>query len=210
MDLPDYLRMLRRGWVMILATTIVFVALSAVYIVVTPPRFESATSLFVSANDPQSIGDLSQGADFSSRSVATYASIVQSETVLSPVAASLRPQMSVNDLIGMVTATARTQTSLIDLAVADRDPTRAAVIANAVATEASRIIPSLEGNADGRPLVRIQQTRPAVPTTTPVSPDTKKTLELGLVVGLRGPGRHHRPAVARHAYPQGGRPAASH
>jgi capsular exopolysaccharide synthesis family protein len=184
MDIKDYLAMLRRGWLMIVAFSVGCVTLAGIYLTVTPPSYEAATSLFVTANDPQTIGDLSQGDAFSSRAVATYAGIIDSETVLGPVSTALRPQVGVDSLVAMVTATARTSTSLIDIVVAGRDPAQATTIANAVAASASRIIPTLQGDADGRPLVRIQQTRPAVEPAAPVSPGLKRTLALGLVIGL--------------------------
>jgi capsular exopolysaccharide synthesis family protein len=184
MDLQDYLRMLRRGWPAILLITALFLGVASLYLVVAPKRYESGTSLLVSTNSPQDIGELSQGADFSSRAVTTYADIVDSATVLGPVASSLRPQMSVEDLAGVVTATARSETTLIDIAVAGNDPAQTTVIANAVAASASRVIPTLQSGVAGRPLVQVKQIRPAVEPTAPVSPKLKNVLAIGLIVGL--------------------------
>lgn len=176
--------MLRRGWPVVALVTVVFIGLAALYLVVAPKSYESTTALFVSASDPRDVGDLQRGAEFSTKAVNTYADVVDSATVLGPVAGELRPQVSIDDLVEMVTATARESTTLIDITAVGQDPAQVAAVANAAAASATRIIPALEGTAQGRPLVQIQQIRPAVEPVSAVSPELDKVLALGFIVGL--------------------------
>ena len=184
MEIRDYLRMLRRGWPAVVLITTLFVGIAAGYLVLAPKRYDATTVLFVSAANPKSISDLNQSAQFSGTAATTYAEIIDSGTVLAPVARRLRPQMEVDDLGEMVESTVREETTLIDVTVSGTERRRVATIANAVGLSASQIIPELEATATGRDLVRIQQIRPAVEPTRVASPNPKRTLALGFVVGL--------------------------
>lgn len=183
MDIRDYLRMLRRGWPTVLSVTAAFVALAIAYLVLTPKVYESSTVLFVSANAPASIIDLQQGAQFAGNAVNTYAAVIDSPSVLGTVSEQLTPQRSVEELAAMVSTSVRTGTTLIDVVVAGDNPEDVVVIANAVASSSGQVIPALE-NPAGTPLVNVQQIRPAVEPTEPVSPNVSRMLALGLVVGL--------------------------
>lgn len=184
MELQDYLRMLKRGWPTVLIITILFMTLAAVYVAIAPRRYEAATSLLVSTNNPRTVDDLQHGLDFMSRDVATYADIVDSPTVLTPVAEEVRPQLDVTALTAMVVVAARENTTLMDIAVQASDPTRAAALANAVATSAVRVLPTIDATPDGVPLVRVTQTSPAVEPTTAISPNVRSIMTIGFVVGL--------------------------
>lgn len=182
MDINDYLRLLRRGWPLVLAVTVLCTALAGVYVAVAPRSYDSSTALFVTANGPRTIGDLQGGTDFSSKAVASYADIVSSSTVLGPAAVELGT--TVEDLQSRVSAAAPEETRIIDIAASAPDPQQAALIANAVAASATRVLPTLEGTPEGRPLVAVSQLRPAVPSDEPASPNTERVLAIGLVLGL--------------------------
>ena len=184
MEIRDYLRMLRRGWPAVVIITTIFVGVAAGYVVLAPKRYDAATVLFVSAASPKSISDLQQSAQFSATAAITYAEVIDSSTVLGPVAERLRPQMEVDDLAEMVESTVREETTLIDVTVSGTERRQVANIANAVALSAARIIPALEETATGRDLVRLQQIRPAVEPTRVANPNPKRTIALGFVVGL--------------------------
>lgn len=184
MEIRDYLRMLRRGWPVVVLVTTIFVGIAAGYLVLAPKRYEATTVLFVSAANPKSISELQQSAQFSGTAAITYAEIIDSGTVLGPVAERLRPQMAVDDLDDMVDSTVREETTLIDITVSGRGPRQVATIANAVGQSAVRIIPELEEAPSGRELVRIQQIRHAVEPTRAASHDVRRIIALGFVVGL--------------------------
>lgn len=184
MELRDYLQMLRRRWPAVVLITLLFFGCASLYLVVAPKRYESTTSLLVSANDLRSVGDLQSSTEFAQRAASTYAAIIDSATVLGPVAGDLRPQRDVDDLLASVSATVPTDTTLIVITAAADHADQAAGLANAVASRASRILPALAPAADGTPLVRLTSTRPATEPVSAVSPNVKRVLVLGFVVGL--------------------------
>ena len=184
MEIRDYLRMLRRGWPAVVLITTLFVGIAAAYLALAPKRYNASTVLFVSAANLRSISDLQQSAQFSATAAITYAEIIDSATVLGPIAERLRPQMEIDDLADMVECTVREETTLIDITVSGTERRQVATIANAVGLSATRIIPELEETPSGRDLVRLQQIRPAVDPTHVASPNAKRTIALGFVVGL--------------------------
>lgn len=194
MELQDYLRMLRRGWLTVVVVTAVSVGLASLYAALAPKVFDATTVLLVSASNPTTIDDLQQGAQFVTSAVVTYSEIIDSRMVLGPVAEQLRlPQsvdgqsvddLSVDALVAMVTVSVREGTALIDVTVSGENPELVATVANAAADSAIRIIPTLQASPKGQPLVRLQQIRPAVEPTVAGSPDVQRLLALGLVVGL--------------------------
>jgi polysaccharide biosynthesis transport protein len=184
MEIRDYLRMLRRGWPAVVLVTTFFVGIAAGYLALAPKRYDATTVLFVSAANPKNINDLQQGAYFSENAAITYAEIIDSITVLGPVGDRLRPQIHIDDLVDMVESKVRPDTTLIDITVSGTDRRRVATIANAVGLSATRVIPELEETSRGRDLVRIQQIRLAAEPTRVASPNPKRTIALGFVVGL--------------------------
>ena len=183
MEIRDYLRMLRRGWLAVVLITALFVGMAAAYLALAPKRYDATTVLFVSTANPKNINDLHQGAQFSATAAITYAEIIDSITVLGPVSDRLRPQINIDDLVDMVESTVRPDTTLIDVTVSGTDRRRVAKIANEVGLSAVQVIPELE-TSTGRDLVRIQQIRLAAEPNRVASPNTKRTIALGFVVGL--------------------------
>jgi succinoglycan biosynthesis transport protein ExoP len=184
MEIRDYLRMLRRGWPAILVLTALFVGLAAAYLAVAPRRYDATTVLLVSPNNPTNIEELQAGNTFASYQVTTYAQIVDSATVLGPVAAALRPQLNVDDVVGMVTAEVRPETTLIDVTASGGSAEQVVAVANAAGESAARVLPSLQPGAKNASLVRVTQIRRAVEPTQASSPNVKHVLAAGLVAGL--------------------------
>jgi len=185
-ELRDYVRMLRRGWPTIVLITALATGLAAAYLVIAPKRYEATAVLFVSAGSPRSAADLQQGVQFSGNAVATFADIIDSAVVLAPVADQLRPQLDLDELMDMVTTASRQETSLIDITVTGSSAAQVAEVANSAAASAIRVIPTLiEGRSVASP-VRLQAIQRAMIPTEPLSPDVKRVLALGLVIGIVG------------------------
>jgi polysaccharide biosynthesis transport protein len=184
MELRDYLRMLRRGWPVVVLITALFVALSALYLTLTPKVYESTAVLLVSAGNAEDTNDLTQGANFAGSAVTSYAKVVDSSTVLGPVAAQLQPRRDVVDLIDKISATVPEDTRLIQVTAVGNNAGEAATLANATASSASQILPTLENLAELYPVVRVTQIVQANEASGPVSPSTKRVLALGFVIGL--------------------------
>jgi succinoglycan biosynthesis transport protein ExoP len=183
-EIRDYLRMLRRGWLAILAITVAVLGMSFAYLALAPKTYSATTVLYVSANDPKSITDLQQGSQFTENTAVTFAELIQSATVLRPVAQNLRPQENVDDLVASVSATVREETMLIDVSATGSNPARVAEVANQTAASAIRVVPTLERGPKGTSLIQLQQVQQAVEPTRAVSPNPRRILALGLIVGL--------------------------
>lgn len=186
MELRDYLRMLRRGWPIVLIVTLIGVALSSAYLAVAPQRFESTAVLFIGPDDARSIGDLQQGSQYAVSAAPTYADVVDSSRVLAPVAGEIGGDVTTETLEKSVSASAREATSLIDVTASAETAAEAADVANAVARSAAVVIPDLtrSGNNNLILLVDVQVVRDAPDPVQAVSPVASRIYSLGVVIGL--------------------------
>lgn len=186
MDLKDLLQAIRRSPWLILALTVVGIAGAVVAIVTTRPQYQSDVQLFVSA--PDSGTDLQgayQGGLFTQQRVLSYADIVNSSPVLSPVIGRLRLDEDAATLAKHVTAKAPDETVLVNVAVTDGRPARAQAIANAVAAQFITYVGDLERPAGGgAPPVKVSVSKPASQPESPVSPRKSLYLLFGLLAGL--------------------------
>jgi succinoglycan biosynthesis transport protein ExoP len=181
-DLRDYVQMLRRGWPTVLLLTALFLGLAAGYLALAPKRYQATAVLFVSLPKPESVTDRQLGLQFSSQAAITYAELVNSAIVLAPVAKSTG--LDLDDLRVMVSAVRRPDTALVDIVATGRRPSQVAAVANATAVSAASVIPDLESKSSGTSEVRLQRVERAVVPTTALSPDVKRTVTLGGIIGL--------------------------
>lgn len=188
MELRDYIRILRKGWILIVAVTLVGVAAGALSSILATPKYVSSTQLFVSvqSSDSSSASDLVQGGNAAQQKVRSYVDVVTSTSVLTPVIAELGLDMSPTDLASQVTAESPLNTVLINITVEDASPQLAADIANAVgASFATVVADDLESPAGSGPsLVKIATIEPAIAATEPSSPRTTLNIGLGFIIGL--------------------------
>ena len=188
MEFRDYVRILRRNWVLILILVVVGVAGGFGVSLLQQPKYVATTQLYISVRTTGAATvDLVQGQTFARQMVTSYVDIVSTPLILDPVVEKLGLDKTTAELASQVTATARLNTVLIDVNVADTDPRRAAEIANAVAESfTSAVQNTLErpaGSAEASP-VQVTVTQPAATPTTPTSPNLRLILTLGGILGL--------------------------
>ena len=104
----------------------------------TPATYAATTRLFFSVR-VQSISDLDWSSAFFQRQMASYAQVATSPMVLEPVIRRLDLPLTARELAKSVEATAPVGTVIVEIAVTDRNPRRAAEIANAVGAELSTV-----------------------------------------------------------------------
>jgi capsular exopolysaccharide synthesis family protein len=98
---------------------------------------------------------------------------------------SLRLGLTVDGLASEVSVSNPPDTVLLEIAVTDTDPQRAAAIANAVGDQFATTIAAIETPNDGGSApVKITTTQPAAVPTAPSSPRIELNLALGFLVGL--------------------------
>jgi capsular exopolysaccharide synthesis family protein len=185
LDLRDYLRIIRRNWILITAVTLAGILVGGAASVLTKPTYTAETQLFVAIQSSGSVQELQQGNTFSQARVQSYVKTVESPAVLQPVIDSLGLTVSVGELSSRVHASADLNTVLINISVADSSAVQSAAIAQAVATSLVETVENLEKpKSGGSSPVSLSVISPAVAPTVPSAPNTRLNLILGLLVGL--------------------------
>ncbi len=185
MELSDYVRILRKNWLVIVIVTLLGIGAAGVYSLTRTPQFEAASTVFVSTQSSDSIQDLQQGNTFTLARVTTYTNLVSTPIVMNPVIAKLGLKTTATQLAENVTASSPLNTTLITITVTDPDPVKAANIANALGASLTSAVESIETpNGTKNSPVRLTRVKDAIPPLVPSSPNVPLNLALGALVGL--------------------------
>ncbi|MCI4658232.1 polysaccharide biosynthesis tyrosine autokinase [Cryobacterium zhongshanensis] len=186
MELRDYIRVLRKSWVLIVLLLLVGLAAAAMYSLTTTPQYSASSKVFVSTQGGGTSQELAQGNTFTVARVKTYADLVATPIVLLPVIGSLGLNMTSVDLAKQVTASAPLDTSIIEIIVLDTDPVRAADIANAASQSLTAVVQSIEtpDAANAVSPVKLTRAQEATVPDKPVSPNVLLNIALGGLIGL--------------------------
>ncbi|AWB96155.1 chromosome partitioning protein [Agromyces badenianii] len=188
MELRDYVRILHKSWLLILACLLTGIGLAAVYSILVAPKYVATTELYVSvrAGDTAVTGDLVQGTTFARQAVTSYVDVVDSAIVLDRVIEDLELDTSTAALSGQIVASSPVNSVLIDITVTDHDPGLAAEIANSTGRNfADIVVNDLEKpEGGGASLVKIETIQPATVPSAPSSPNVPLNLVLGALIGL--------------------------
>ncbi|QEW00847.1 polysaccharide biosynthesis tyrosine autokinase [Microbacterium caowuchunii] len=185
MELSDYIRVLRKNWLVIVVVTLVGLGAAAAYSLTRTPLYEAESRVFVSTQTSGSVQELQQGSAFTQQRVTTYVNLVTTPIVINPVLDELDLDMTAGELAKQVSASAPLNTTLIGITVTDPDPVLAADIANALGASLTTAVEDIETPA-GQELspVKLTRVQDALPTNVPVSPNVPLNLALGTLVGL--------------------------
>ncbi|MBP1135103.1 capsular exopolysaccharide synthesis family protein [Arthrobacter sp. PvP023] len=185
MDLRDYLRILRRNWILIVAATLAGLLVGGASSVLVKPTYTSETQLFVSLQNSGSIQELQQGNTFSQARVQSYVETIGSPIVLQPAIDALGLDITPAALASRVKASTEINTVLITISVSDPSPVQAAAIAEATANSLIHVVDSLEKPKNGGSSpVSLSVIMPAEAPSVPSAPNTRLNLLLGLAFGL--------------------------
>lgn len=185
MDLSDYLRVIRRNWILILALTLCGLLAGGASAILSRPTYTADTELFVAIQSSGSVQELQQGNTFTQARVQSYAKTVQSPIVLQPVIDALGLQTTAEELAGQVEARTDINTVLLNISASDHSPVQAAAIAQAVANSLVNVVETLEKpKTGGSSPISLSIIKPARAPSSPSAPDTRMNLLLGLVGGL--------------------------
>ncbi|WP_395243860.1 polysaccharide biosynthesis tyrosine autokinase [Agromyces sp. MMS24-K17] len=187
MELNDYIRILRQNWIIILAAVLLGIAAGAAYSIAQTPLYNSTAKVFVSTSNGSTIGELQQGSTFTQQRVKTYADLATTPIVLLPVISDLQLDLTPEALASKVTAAALPDTTIIAIAVTDRDPALAAQIATGVSESLTKVVESVETtevSEEAASPVRLTLVQHAAVPQTPFSPNVPLNLVLGGLVGL--------------------------
>lgn len=185
LDLRDYLRILRRNWILIIAATLAGLLLGGAASVLAKPTYTAETQLFVAIQSSGTVQELQQGNTFSQARVQSYVKTVDSPLVLQPAIDTLGLPVTAEELAQRVAASTDLNTVLINITVSDTSPVQAAATAQAVANSLISVIDGLEKpKTGGTSPVSLSIIKPATAPLVPSSPNTRMNLLIGLVIGM--------------------------
>ena len=185
MQLRDYLRILRRHWILILASTLAGLLAGGAASLLIRPTYTAETQLFVAIQSSGSVQELQQGNTFSQARVQSYVKTVTTPVVLQPAIDELGLDVTSSELAKRVTASSDLNTVLITISVTDSSSVQAAATAQAVANSLIDAVDSLEKpKTGGTSPVSLSVIAPAEAPISPSAPNTRMNLILGLLIGL--------------------------
>lgn len=182
MDLSTYLSVLRRRAIPLLLC--ILAGLGGGYQLghSTPKSYSAQARALVTLPPGESVGQGLAASELSANLVPTYAAVATSRSVAQKVIDRLGLPETVEGLQGKLSAFQQPDTLIINIAVRDGDPVRAASIADATALALSdrvREITTIDASK-----VEVQLLDHAAVPGSPVSPRPRLTLILGIALGL--------------------------
>ena len=188
MELIDYLRMLARRWKWVVGCALVGWILGAIWATVTPRVYEASVLLFVGSSGAtgtqgEDRDDLS-ASRFTLERMDSYAALVDSPDVTRTVSEQLELGMEPDDVANVLSATVLDNTVVLNVTARGDQPARTANIANAAAARLGAVIELVEAPGTGAASpVNVTVTRPASAPETPISPNVRLSIALGLIAG---------------------------
>lgn len=184
LDFKQFLMVLRRRWLSIMALLLVALSISATFTFTRTPLYESRTRIFLSV-DVRDTTDAYAASLFASGRASSYADLASSTELASRVIDQLNLDMTSEALANDISAEVVESTSLIEMRVLNEDPQDAQLIADAATSEFIKYIADLETpSEDGVSQIRAQVTDEASLDRGQVSPDVVLNLVVAAVIGL--------------------------
>jgi len=186
-QLKDYVALIRRSWLLIVACTIIGGSVGAAMAFLSPTTYQSTAQLYVSVRNSGAAWDLAQSTNYARQAVTSYVRVIPTAIVLDPVIEDLGLKMTSSQLAGQVSASTPLNTQLIMITVTDENPSQATQLANAIGDSfANAVTTELEAptGTEAESKVRVESISPAKVPTAPSSPNLRLDLALGLLIGL--------------------------
>lgn len=190
MELRDYIRVLRRSWLIIVITTLLGLLAAGAYSMLQTPVYQSTAKVFVSTSGGSTAAELQQGNALAQQSARTSVDLVSTPQVLDPVIEELGLDMSAGGVAGMLSTSVPANSSTIQITASTSDPDRSAQIASAVARslavaiDANTPAPPEPTEDNPSPARIVLEATEALPPTDPISPNTRFNLVIGVLLGF--------------------------
>jgi capsular exopolysaccharide synthesis family protein len=182
--LRNYLNVLRERWKLIVLFAMLTTAVAVLITALTEKVYQAKAQVYVASNFTDPTNSYGQVAAPIAQ-VSTFAQIVDSPEVLQGVRRDLNINASDSQLKSKISATAPTQTALINIYVTDGNPARAAAIANSTAQEFIKFIEKTNTQTGSRvSSVNLSLTDHAIAPSTPVAPKPLLNIVLGVFLGF--------------------------
>lgn len=185
MELRDYLRIMRRRWLLIVGCVVIAIGAAAGITYAMTPMYASTAQLFVSTSGGSDTGEAYQGSLFSAQRVTSYAQLVDGDALARDVIQAEGLGIEPTELSEQVSASVVPETVLLDVTVEDADPEMARRLAAAYSEQLVQKVDELE-SPNGRRSAPITASvvDEASFSDVPVSPQPLRNLGLAGVLGL--------------------------
>lgn len=144
MELPDYLRIARRRWPILLAGPALGIGLAAYQVQSAPQTYTASSSMYISMATGTSVADSYQGGLAAQQRVRSYLELVTSDTVVDRVIGQLALDITRGELAAQISADSPPATTLLRVSVTDEDAERARVLTDEVVSQMRALIHDLE------------------------------------------------------------------
>jgi len=180
-SLQEILELLKENWKMIIAISVIFVALATVFtIFFINKEYSSSTTLIVGKPEgyTSSASDTASELRTNQQLVGTYSEIAKSKSVMSEVNSGLGLDISNTALAKMISVSAVKETELIEITVTSQDPVLAATIANKTAAV------FMTNVTDLMKVNNLQVVDIAEVNNSPVSPNLNLNMAIAFLLGI--------------------------
>lgn len=180
MEPHEYVAILKKRWLLIVALMLVGAAAGLAYASALPKLYRATSTVFVASQRGDTTSELVQGSNFTQAQVQSFAQLATLPVVLDPVIDRLNLNTTAGKLAGSVTVDIRLNTVIIDVTVSDRSARTAAATANAVTSQLAEVTRSLYAKS----AIGMERVASAdVPSST-YSPNIPFNVVSGLLGGL--------------------------
>ncbi len=172
----DYARVLRRRWLVILATALIALGVASLLTVTATPQYTSSARLFVSTS-PSDSSEAYQGSLFSVQRVTSYANLAsESQDLAQSVIDDLELNTTPGDLLSRVTAEVIPDTVNLTISIQDPDPRTAQALAQTYAENLTALVRELETPpGETTPPIKATIVDPALLPASPSHPTRSAT-----------------------------------
>lgn len=183
MDVRQFLGVARQRWPVFVLVVLLSLGSSAIFTAQAAKTFQSGTKLFLSTTTAGSVQEAVSGEALAMQRIRSYSTLATTSPVLDRVyeVAGVVPG---SDAQLMVVASPIENQLLIQVLVTASDPARARKVADAVGTVLPERISQLEPPNTRAFGVTLRVAEPALLSATPISPQPRRNLLLGLLLGI--------------------------
>ena len=187
MQARDFLDVLRRRWLAVVAVVVICTGAAAALEYHATPEYRASAKVYfaIKTSTTGTGNDLSQGSAYVQGQVLTYATLATTPTVLAPVLAELKLNRTPSQLAGQISASVLPNTVVVTVQATDSSARLAASLANSVAQQLGVAVAALapvDATGASRIVARTIATAP-VPKV-PATPKKKRNISAAFVGSL--------------------------
>lgn len=186
-DLHDYVRILSKHWMIVVASTLAGLVLALGISALMTPTYESSTTLYVSVRTDSGGGtdELFQGTSFAQAAVTSYVDVATTAIVLEQVQDELDADLTRDDLESLLTVNSPSDSVLMTITAQHSDPELAAEIVNVTSAVFIDVVENdieIADEGETGP-IQVRAIDPGVVPEDRISPNVPLNIAVGLIVG---------------------------